>query len=464
MSFLPRFIKNYDEIIKVSRNEQDKKAREIALNCIEAALSAVDPRNAVYRTVKVEGKTLIIKNLKFDLDSIGNIYVIGGGKASGAMAEAIENILGDLIKEGVVNVLKGTEKRFRVKRIKLVGASHPIPSEIGVSGVKEMLKIAEKAGENDLVIVLISGGGSALMPMPAPPITLEEKKKVTQLLLKSGATINEINAVRKHISGFKGGQLARAIYPATTVALIISDVVGDPLDTIASGPTAPDTTTFRDAHRVLTFYNIINDVPKSVRERIEKGLRGEIPETPKPGDKIFERVHNIIIANNKTACRAAEEKAREYGANTMILSTFIEGEARHVGTVLAGIAREIHKFNEPIRRPAVIIMGGETTVTVTGSGKGGRNQELVLSSAIRIRGLKGTAIVSIGTDGIDGVTDAAGGIVDSTTIYRGIEKGLDVLDFLANNDSYSYLKETGDLVITGPTGSNVNDIMLIVIT
>ena len=460
---MPKFIKNFDELIDVARNEKDKKARELALNCVEAALSAVDPRNAVYRTVKVHGETLVINDLKFDLKDIGNIYVIGGGKASGAMAEAIEKVLGDLIKKGVVNVLKGTEKSFKVRKIKLVGATHPIPSEIGVSGVREMLKIAEKAGENDLVIVLISGGGSALMPMPAPPVTLEEKKKVTQLLLKCGATINEINAVRKHISGFKGGQLARAIYPATTVALIISDVVGDPLDTIASGPTAPDTTTFHDAYKVLTFYNIIKDVPKSVRERIERGLKGEIPETPKPGDKIFKKVHNIIIANNKTACRAAEEKAKEYGANTMILSTFIEGEARHVGTVLAGIVREIHKFNEPIKKPVVIILGGETTVTVTGKGKGGRNQELVLSSAIRIRGLEGTAILSIGTDGIDGITDAAGGIVDSTTMDRGIENGLDILDYLSNNDSYSYLKKTGDLVITGPTGSNVNDIMLIVL-
>ncbi len=463
MIVLARFIKNFEDLLESTVKDKDRKAREIALNCIEAALSVVDPRNAVYKSVKLEGNMLIINGLKFDLDEIDNIYVIGGGKASGAMAEAIESILGDLIKDGVVNVLKGTESRFKVKRIKLVGATHPIPSELGVSGVKEMLKIAEKATKKDLVIVLISGGGSALMPMPAHPITLDEKKKVTQLLLKSGATINEINAVRKHISAFKGGQLARAIYPATTVALIISDVVGDPLDTIASGPTAPDTTTFEDAYKVLKFYNILNEVPRSVKDRIEKGLRGEIPETPKPGDKIFEKVHNIIIANNKTACKAAEERAKEYGANTIILSTFIEGEARHVGTVLAGIAREIHKYDEPLRRPAVIIMGGETTVTVVGEGKGGRNQELVLSAAIRIKGLDGVVISSIGTDGIDGITDAAGGIVDSTTFYRGKEKGLDIFDYLSNNDSYTYLKNVGDLIITGPTGSNVNDIMFIVV-
>lgn len=463
MIFLKRYIKNYDELIRSALNNRDRKAREIALNCIEAALNAVDPRNAVYRAVKLEDNVLRIGEIKFDLNKLDNIYVIGGGKASGAMAEAIENILGTLIKDGVVNVLQGTEKEFEVKRIKLVGASHPIPNEVGVSGVKKMLDIAKRAGEKDLVIVLISGGGSALMPMPTPPITLEEKKNVTKLLLKCGATINEINAVRKHISGFKGGQLARAIYPATTVALIISDVVGDPLDTIASGPTAPDTTTFKEAYRVLKFYNILDEVPQSVRERIEKGIKGEIPETPKPGDKIFEKVHNIIIANNKTACKAAEDKAKEYGANTMILSTFIEGEARHVGTVLAGIAREIYRYNEPITKPVVIVMGGETTVTVTWKGKGGRNQELALSSSIRISGLEGVAIASIGTDGIDGITDAAGGIVDSTSLMRGKNKGMDVYDYLSNNDSYTYLKAVGDLIITGPTGSNVNDMMLVVV-
>jgi len=385
------------------------------------------------------------------------------GKASGAMAEAIEEILGDRISEGLINVLKGTETRFKTRRIKLNGATHPIPGEEGRKGVEKMLEIAKKAGEKDLVIVLISGGGSALMPYPAPPITLEEKKKVTSLLLKCGATINEINAVRKHISMFKGGQLARACYPATTVALIISDVVGDPLDTIASGPTAPDNTTFQDAYRVLKYYDLLDKVPASVKERIEKGLKGEIEDTPKPGDKIFEKVRNLIIANNRTALDAAVKKAKEYGLNTMILSTFIEGEARHVGTVFAGIARELYHTGTPINKPAFIAAGGETTVTVVGSGKGGRNQELVLSAAIKINGLDGVAIASIGTDGIDGITDAAGGIVDGSTLVRGKEKNLEILDFLANNDSYNYLTKTDDIIITGPTGSNVNDIMFIVV-
>ncbi|MHA1617393.1 MAG: glycerate kinase type-2 family protein [Candidatus Njordarchaeales archaeon] len=457
------FVKNYEELLASARNDKDKQAREIILQALEAALIAVDPRHTVKRNVMISDNKLVIAGKEFDLDKIRNIYVIGGGKASGAMAEAMEEVLGDRISGGVVNVLKGTEKNFRVQRIKLVGASHPIPDENGMHGVEEMLEIAKRADEDDLVIVLISGGGSALMPKPAEPITLEEMKITTDLLLKCGATINEINAVRKHISAFKGGQLARACYPATTVALVISDVVGDPLDTIASGPTAPDTTTFEDAYRVLKFYGILDKVPENVRKRIEKGLKGEIPETPKPGDKIFEKVHNIIIANNRIACEAAEAKAREMGVNTLILSTHIEGEARHVGTVLAGIAREIHKYDKPLKRPALIIMGGETTVTVTGTGKGGRNQELSLSASLRIRGLEGTAIASVGTDGIDGITDAAGGLVDSTTVDRGKGKGLDVLEYLANNDSYTFLKAVGDVIFTGPTGSNVNDIMFVAV-
>jgi len=456
-------IKNYEELINVARNEKDKQARKIILDCINAALEAVDPRQAVKRNVTLRNNTLIIKDLKFNLDEYENIYVIGGGKASGAMAEAVEEILGDRIKEGLVNVLKGTENKFKTKRIKLNGATHPIPGEEGMKGARKMIEIANKASEKDLVIVLISGGGSALMPLPADPITLDEKKEVTSLLLKCGATINEINAVRKHISMFKGGQLARACYPATLVALIISDVVGDPLDVIASGPTAPDTTTFEDAYRVLKFYNLLDKVPKSIKERIEKGVRGEIKETPKPGDKVFEKVHNIIIANNRIACEAAVAKAKEYGLSTLILSTHVEGEARHVGTVMAGIAKEVYKTDTPLKKPALIMAGGETTVTVVGSGKGGRNQELALSAALKISGYEGIVIASIGTDGIDGITDAAGGIVDSTTVERGKEKGLDALEFLANNDSYTFLTKVGDAIFTGPTGSNVNDIMLIAV-
>jgi len=457
------FIKNYYDLLDTAENTEDRQARKIILDCINVALESVDPKVIIKQNVRIRDQTLMIRNLKFDLRKIKNIYVIGGGKACGAMAEALEEILGDRISYGLVNVLKGTEKQFKTTKIKLIGASHPIPDKVGMQGAQQMLNIAQEAKKDDLVIVLISGGGSALMPLPVPPITLEEKRKTTMLLLKSGATINEINAVRKHISLIKGGQLAKACYPATVISLIMSDVVGDPINTIASGPTAPDNTTFKDAYRVLQRYNLLDKIPKNVCKYIEKGLEGIVPETPKSGDRIFSTVHNLVIANNRLACQAALNEAKNLGINAMILSTHIEGEARHVGTVLAGIAREIYRYNHPLRKPALIIAGGETTVTVTGSGKGGRNQEVALSAALKIDKLQGIAIASIGTDGIDGVTDAAGGLVDSTTIKRGKEKGLEALVYLSNNDSYTYLKSVGDIIFTGPTGSNVNDIMLIAV-
>ncbi|MHA1833599.1 MAG: glycerate kinase type-2 family protein, partial [Candidatus Baldrarchaeia archaeon] len=392
-----------------------------------------------------------------------NIYVLGGGKASGLMAEAIEEILGDKITSGIINVLKGTEKMVKTKKIKINGATHPIPGEEGVNSTKAMLEIARKAGKDDLIIALISGGGSALMPCPADPVTLEDKKTVTNLLLKCGATINEINVVRKHLSEFKGGQLAKTAYPATLVNLIISDVVGDPLDIIASGPTVPDSSTFQDAYNVLKKYNLLNKIPENIKKRIQLGLSGKIEETPKPGDKIFRNVHNILIASNRTACIAAVKKARELGINSMLLSTYIEGEARHVGAVLAGLAKEIHNYDTPIKKPAVIVCGGETTVTVVGNGKGGRNQELALGSALKISGLNGIVIASVGTDGKDGTSDAAGAIVDGQTLKRAQKLGLDATKYLANNNSYMFFKKLGDAIFTGTTGTNVNDLIIIVV-
>jgi len=456
-------IRNYNELIENGVLLKDKYARRIVLECILSALDAVNPKKAILNSVRVENDNLIIGEHKFNLSEYKNVYVLGGGKASGLMAEALEVILYDKISKGIVNVLKGTEKEIKTRKIKLNGATHPIPGEEGMYGVKTMLEIAEKADEDDLIIVLISGGGSALMPYPAEPVTLEEKKKVTELLLKCGATINEINAVRKHISAFKGGQLAKAAYPATVVSLIISDVVGDPLDVIASGPTVPDTSTFQDAYKVLKKYDILDKVPKSVRERIELGISGKIEETPKPGDKVFEKVYNVIVASNRMACLAAVKKAKELGANSILLSTYIEGEARHVGTVLAGIAKEIHEYGNLIKKPAIIVCGGETTVTVTGSGKGGRNQELVLGAASKISGLDGIVIASIGTDGIDGICDAAGAIVDGKTLERSQKLGLDAMEYLLDNNSYEFFTKLGDAIFTGPTGTNVNDLMIIAV-
>ncbi|MHA1664500.1 MAG: glycerate kinase type-2 family protein [Candidatus Njordarchaeales archaeon] len=458
------YIKNYDEIIKSTTNEENLKVKKWILDCIEAALRSVEPSVAVKSALKIINNKLNIRGLSFDLDSFENIYVIGGGKASGAMAESIEQLLGNKITEGIVNVPEGTEGNYHTEIILINPASHPIPNENGLYGAKRMIEIAKKAGEKDLVIVLISGGGSALMPYPADNITLQEMQNITNLLLRSGATIEEINAVRKHISQFKGGQLAEAIYPATALTLIISDVVGDRLDTIASGPTAPDETTFKDAYNVLKRYNLLDKAPENIINRIKRGLSYEIPETPKSGNKIFKKIHNIIIANNRMALIGAMKEAVKLGLNAVILTSFLEGEAREVGTVLGSIVREIYNYNSVIKKPAMILAGGETTVTVRGQGKGGRNQELALSAAIKIRGLEGVGIASLGSDGIDGVTDAAGGIVDGTTIEKGLENGMNPLEYLDNNDTYSFLSKTGDLIITGPTGINVNDLIFICIS
>jgi len=455
-------IKNYEKLIENGVTQEDRDARRIALNCILSALKAVNPKKAIFDNVKRKGNMLIIGSHKFDLANYRNIYILGSGKASGLMAEAIEKILGDKITSGIINVVKGTENLIRTEKIKINGATHPIPGEEGMNGVKSMLEIARKAGKNDLIIVLISGGGSALMPCPAEPVTLEDKKIVTNLLLKCGATINEINTVRKHLSSFKGGQLAKTAYPATLVSLIISDVVGDPLDIIASGPTVPDNSTFQDAYNVLRKYNLLDKIPENVKRRVQLGLLGKIEETPKPESKAFRNVYNILIASNRTACIAAVKKARELGMNSMLLSTYIEGEARHVGTVLAGLVKEIYYYNTPVKKPAVIVCGGETTVTVIGTGKGGRNQELALGTALKISGLNGVVIASIGTDGKDGTSDAAGAIIDGQTLKRAEKIGLDATKYLADNNSFVFFKKLGDAIFTGPTGTNVNDLIIIV--
>ncbi|MFQ6054159.1 MAG: pyridoxal-phosphate dependent enzyme, partial [Candidatus Bathyarchaeia archaeon] len=398
-----------------------------------------------------------------DLDGFSRVFGVGGGKAGGAMAEAVEALLGDRIACGVVNVLGGEEGRHPLKRIELLGASHPIPDEEGVRGAGRMLSLVEEAGEDDLVIVLISGGGSALMTHPADGVGLEELQALTERLLRSGATINELNAVRKHLSSFKGGQLAERAHPATVISLILSDVVGDPLDTIASGPTAPDPTTFKDAVDVLRRRGLWERAADSIRRRLEDGVRGRIGETPKPGDAAFEKVFNVVVGSNLTAAEAAVERAAAMGYHALLLSTRVEGEARHVGTVYAGIALEVEASGHPVPKPAAIVVGGETTVTVRGSGRGGRNQELALSAAAKIEGVE-AVIAALATDGIDGPTEAAGAVVDGWTAKRARAMGLNPGDFLRDNDSHGFFSALGDAIMTGPTGTNVNDLAGILVS
>lgn len=390
-----------------------------------------------------------------------NVYVVGGGKASGSMAEALEQILDNRIKDGIVNVPYNSKSRTNIIRIH--GASHPIPDEKGVEGTRRMLEIAENADEKDLIICLISGGGSSLMPMPRNGISLVDKQKMTEALLKCGATINEINTVRKHISDFKGGWLAKKAYPATIVNLILSDVVGDPLDFIASGPTVPDSTTFTDAINVLKKYKLWEEAPESIRKVLADGEKGIIPETPKENDEAFKKVFNIVIGNNRLASQTAKEYLSSQGLNTILLTATLEGEAKHVGTMLSAIANEISKSGNPIAKPAGIVAGGETTVTVAGKGVGGRNQEIALSAAKKLSGIKGAVIASLSTDGVDGPTDAAGAVVDGKTLAKALGMGLNPEKFLAENDSYRFFAELDDLIFTGPTGTNVNDISVIVV-
>ncbi|MEM3577240.1 MAG: glycerate kinase [Candidatus Bathyarchaeia archaeon] len=454
-------IKNLEKLVENGEKERDKKARALALKSLEKALNAVDPKQIIRSTVSLKNSTLYVEKYSFNLKEFRNVYVVGGGKASGSMAEALEKILGSHIKDGIVNVPYNTKSRTRIIRIH--SASHPIPDEKGVEGTRRMLEIVENVDEKDLVICLISGGGSSLMPMPRDGISLADKREITDALLKCGATINEINTVRKHISDFKGGWLAKKAYPATIINLILSDVVGDPLDFIASGPTVPDSTTFTDAINVLKKYNLWEKAPESIRKVLTDGEKGIIPETPKEGDEAFKKVFNIVVGNNRLASQKAKEYLASQGLNTLLLTATLEGEARHVGTMLSAIASEIAKHNNPITKPAGIIAGGETTVTVMGKGVGGRNQEIALSAAKKLKGIEGTVIASLSTDGIDGPTDAAGAIVDGKTLAKAHKMGLNPERFLTENDSYSFFAKLGDLIFTGPTGTNVNDISVIVV-
>jgi len=455
-------IRNKDQLLSNARSPVDRRAREVALNVVEEAIDAVDPRKAVKLRVVLAGNLLKVNGKSLDLSGYRRIFVVGGGKASGAMAQALEEILGDRIEDGLVLVPRGTANSHRTKRVRLHESSHPIPDESSVTGATKLMDFASHAGEDDLVICLISGGGSSLMALPRDGISLGDKQKVTDLLLKSGATINEINAVRKHISRIKGGQLAECIHPATLLSLILSDIVGDPVDMIASGPTTPDSTTFRDATNVLERYSVWEKTPASIREVLSDGVRGLIQETPKKENPVFDRAHNVVIGSNRLACETATKRLRESGLNTLFLTSFLEGEARNVGFWIGTVAKEIRTSGNPVPRPAAIVLGGETTVTVTGGGTCGRNQEIALGAALKIDGVEGVVVASVTTDGIDGPTDAAGAICDSSTIPRSRELRLDANEYLRNNDSHSFFLRLGDLVCTGSTGTNVNDITILI--
>jgi glycerate-2-kinase len=454
-------ISNREELLDPRKSSL--RARKIALNVVESVLKSVDPRSIVESEVVLDGSLLRVKGCSVDLDSFERVFVVGGGKASGAMAEAVVQLLGDRINKGLVVVPRGTVKQRFIGRIELHEASHPVPDENSVAGARKLLDLALEAEDKDLVLGFFSGGGSSLMASPLEGLSLGDKQRVTELLLRSGACISEINTVRKHLSGFKGGWLAKACFPARVISLLLSDVVGDDVGVIASGPTAPDSTTFEDAIEVLRRYSLWELVPSSVKEVLFNGEKGEIPETPKASDPVFEEVSNIVIGNNGLACASAVDELRRHGLQTVFLSSYVEGQAKDLGLMLGATAIEMVSSGNPVATPAGIVLGGETTVTVTGEGKGGRNQEIALGAALKLNGLNNTVLVSFSTDGVDGPTDAAGALADGSTVQRGRERGMDAKAFLKENDSYSFFSRLGDLVLTGPTGTNVNDLSILVV-
>jgi hydroxypyruvate reductase len=431
------------------------------MEILGAALAAADPIGAVSGSIGLEGDALRVGNEVLELGGSGRIVVVGGGKAGSSMSQALEGVLGERISAGLVNVKYGYGPSERLSRIRIREAGHPVPDREGVEATREMLELVEGLSPQDVVICLISGGGSALMTFPNSGIALEDIQTLTQSLLASGATINEINAVRKHLSQVKGGNLARRANPARVVSLILSDVVGDPLDVIASGPTVPDSATFSEALGVLEKYDLVERSPEPVVRRLREGNEGVHPDTPKEGDPIFQSVHNEIVGSNRLASRAAGARANDLGFNAMVVSTFVEGEAREVGKVAAALAKETAVYDTPLQRPACYVMGGETTVTLRGKGKGGRNQELALAASLALEGWQDVMIVAAATDGTDGPTDATGAIASGSTAVRARRSGLEPWKYLANNDAYYFFERLGELLLSGPTNTNVNDLILI---
>jgi len=447
-------IRNEAALARTSRHEH-------ALRSIEAGIEAAHPRTVVGSALDLTDGMLSAGDEQYRLDEFDEVLVLGGGKPAGHVATALEHLLGEHLDGGLVV----TDTPADTSRIDVVEGTHPLPSTANVEGTRRLLDRAGAATADDLVLVVIGGGGSALLCAPADGVSLETSRTATDQLLESGATIDEINAVRKHLSAIKGGGLARELAPATAVGLVFSDVVGDPLDVIASGPTAPDPTTYDDALAVLNRFDI--DAPDAVRTALDRGANGARPETPDEDDTAVQQVRNYVLANNRTALDAAAAACENAGYEPAVLSAGIEGEARDVGRVHAAIADSCETTGEPFEPPVALLSGGETTVTVRGEGRGGPNQEVALGAAIDLatEGSGGGAadggpiLASVDTDGIDGATDAAGALVDGTTVRdrRAAQRAL------AANDAYAHLADRDALVLTGPTGTNVNDLRVVLV-
>ncbi|MBU1318561.1 MAG: glycerate kinase [candidate division Zixibacteria bacterium] len=425
------------------------------------AIRSADPGNAVRNKLSRDGSIVIAGTRQLDLDDYSSLSVIAGGKGACSMARAAEDILGSRIAGGLVCTKHGYADTLKV--LPVLEAGHPIPDKMSVRCADSAIEIASRLTNQDLLLVLLSGGASAVWCSPVQGVSLQDKQAVTSSLLSCGATIHEVNTVRKHLSRIKGGRLAEGAHPAAIITLVLSDVTGDDLTSISSGPTVPDPNTFRDAMGVIGRYDIAASIPGSALDHIQRGVIGEAPETPKPGDRSFENDYQIIVGSNSIARAAAADCGRSLGYNTVVIPDPIIGEARDAAVRLCGLAEQIASGKGLVEPPALIVAGGETTVTITGNGKGGRNQEMALAAAIELERLKNVTFVSFGTDGTDGPTDAAGAIADSDTIRKANAVGFNAQAYLANNDSYHFFQKLGDLIVTGPTGTNVMDIQLVFI-
>jgi hydroxypyruvate reductase len=430
------------------------------------AVSSANPCKRLKEMLRIDKDRLLIRMGEnsekiFDLNTFHRIFLIGAGKASASMAQAIERIFGDRITKGLITTKYG--HLLPLQKTESIEAGHPIPDQKGIEGSKKIQSLLKESGPKDLVLFLLSGGGSALLPLPVEGITIEEKQEVTQLLLDCGADIQEINTIRKHISQVKGGWLARWAYPSTVIGFILSDVVGDALDVIGSGPTVPDNSRFEAAWKILQKYDLLKEIPSSIQKHLLSGKEGKVEETPKPGDVAFEKVYNYLIGSNTLALRGAAEGAISLGFNTLILSSSIVGETREAARFHSAIAKEILSSGNPLPRPACVLSGGETTVVLKGHGFGGRNQEFALTGAFEIDGLEKVVLLSGGTDGTDGPTNAAGAIADHTTIQRARSMGLDPQVYFEDNNAYPFFQRLGDLLFTGPTYTNVMDVRVLLV-
>ncbi len=438
----------------------EKRLHRDAGLILKAAFAAAHAGNAVRRSLRATRSRLQAGGVRYDLRDFDRIFFLGVGKAAVAMAAAVAEIVGPELQAGLVITKYGHGGKLP-KTFRLIESAHPVPDRAGAQAASDVVAFLRELNARDLLVVAVSGGASALLPSPVAPITLEQKGRTTDLLLRAGADIFELNTVRKHLSSLKGGQLAALAYPATVISLLLSDVIGDSLGVIGSGLTAPDNSTFAEACDVIRRYGLWERIPTPVRARLESGAAGKVPETPKPADPIFDNVQNLVVGSSRLALAAAAQEAKSLGYKPLILSSTMQGETREVARVHAEILREVRNSGSPAAAPTCLLTGGETTVTVKGTGKGGRNQEFVLSAAIAIEGLQDVLVASAGTDGTDGPTDAAGARADGGTASRAQALGLHLRDHLERNDSYPVFEALGDLIKTGPTGTNVMDVSLL---